>query len=69
MLADVGSLDWQVGSLDTIPKETIPSKCGPNSKQFLRRTFLNIFPIGSYVKTMSSDWSYVRTMSADWPSS
>ena len=55
-----GSLGWQAGLTDTILKgdhlRTIPSKFGPKlAKQFQRRRFFNIFPIGSYVKTRSAD--------------
>ena len=60
MSVDVGSLGWWMGSSDTILKgdhlRTISSKFGPIlAKQFQRRRFLNIFPIGSYVKTKSAD--------------
>ena len=56
MSADVSGLAWQVWSLDTIMKgdhpRTIPSKFGSNWLSSFREDF-NIFPIGSYVKTMS----------------
>ena len=60
MSADIGRFDWQVGSSDTIPKgdhlRTIPTKFGPNWRTSFRgENFLNIFPIGSYVQTMSAD--------------
>ena len=44
MSAESGHLGWRSGSLETILKI-----------DHLRTRFLNIFPIGYYVKTMSAD--------------
>ena len=61
MSAEGGHLGWKSGSLDTILK--IDHVCFKLAYWFQRRRFLNIFPIGSYVKTMSTDgghlgWSF-----------
>ena len=53
--ADAGGLGGRVGSLDTILKEDLLRATAKLAKQFQRRRFLNIFQIGSYVKTMSTD--------------
>ena len=58
MSAEGGHLGWRSGSLDTILKidhlRTI-HVCFKLAYWFQRRRFLNIFPIGSYVKTMFAD--------------
>ena len=38
-----------------LPKDHSIKVCSQYAKQFQRRFFKNIFPIGSYVKTMSAD--------------
>ena len=68
MSADGGHLGWRSGSLDIILKvdhlRTIHAMFTLNWLTGFRGTnFLNIFPIGSYVKTMSADgghlgWSF-----------
>ena len=60
MSAEGGHLGWRSGSLDTILKidhlRTIHAMFALNwLTGFREKTFLNIFPIGSYVKTMSAD--------------
>ena len=60
MSVDVSGFGWRMGSSDTILKgdhlTTIPSKFGPYwPRSFRGEDFLNIFPIGSYVKTKSID--------------
>ena len=59
MSVDVSRLGWQAGLSDTILKgdhpRTIPLKFGTNRPSSFREDFKNIFPIGSYVKTMSVD--------------
>ena len=60
MSTNVCGLGWQVGSWDTILKgdhlRTIPTKFGPNwPSSFRGEDFLDIFPIGSYVRIMSAD--------------
>jgi hypothetical protein len=60
MSADGDHLGWRSGSLDIILK-VWPFKdhpyhvCFKLVYWFQRKFFLNIFPIGSYVKTMSAD--------------
>ena len=59
MSVDIGSLDWRVGSSDTILKwdhlRTIPSTLVPIGHVVSEKKIFKIFPIGSYVKTMSVD--------------
>ena len=60
MSADSGHLGWRFRSLDIILKvdhlRTIHAMFTLNWLTGFRGTnFLNIFPIGSYVKTMSAD--------------
>ena len=56
MSAEGGHLGWRSGSLDTILKIDHPCHvCFKLAYWFQRRRFLNIFPIGSYVKTMFAD--------------
>jgi hypothetical protein len=59
MSAEGGHLGWRSGSLDTTLKidhlRTIHAMFALNWLTGFRRRFLNIFPIGSYVKTMSAD--------------
>ena len=60
MLVDVDRLAWLAGSSDIILKvdhpRTIPLKFDPNRpSSFREEDFSNIFPMGSYVKTMSAD--------------
>ena len=56
MSAEGGHLGWRSGSLDTILKQDHPCHvCFKLAYWFQRRRFLNIFPIGSYVKTMFAD--------------
>ena len=62
MSAYVGRLGWWMGSSDTILKgdvlRIIQPKIGCNKlSSFRQEDFYNIFPIGSYVKTMSADVS------------
>ena len=63
MSADGSHLGWRSGSLDIILKvdhlRTIYAMFAILAYQFQRRRFLNIFPIGSYVKTMSADGSHL----------
>jgi hypothetical protein len=64
MSAEGSHLGWRSGSLDTILKK-IPLKdhpchvCFKLDYWFQRRRFLNIFPIESYVKTMSADGGHL----------
>ena len=58
MLADGSRLGWWAGSSDIIlgpPKDHSNKVWFQLAKQFQRTRFLYIFPIGSYVKTMSAD--------------
>ena len=59
MSTDGGHFGWMSGSLDIILKvdhiRTIHYVCFKLAYWFQRKFFLNIFPIGSYVKTMSAD--------------
>ena len=60
MSAEGGHLGWRSGSLDTILKidhlRTIHAMFALNwITGFREEDFLNIFPIGSYVKTMFAD--------------
>ena len=61
MSADGGHLGWRFGSLDIILKvdhlRTIHAMFALNWLQ--RNFFLNIFPIGSHVKTMSADGGHL----------
>ena len=64
MSADGGHLGWRSGSLDIILKvdhlRTIHAMFTLNWLTGFRGTnFLNIFPIGSYVKTMSADGGHL----------
>ena len=64
MSADGGHLGWRFGSLDIILKvdhlRTIHAMFALNWLTGFRGTFfLNIFPIGSYVKTMSDDGGHL----------
>ena len=63
MSAEGGHLGWRSGSLDTILKidhlRTIHAMFALNWLTGFRRRFLNIFPIGSYVKTMSADGGHL----------
>ena len=59
MSADVGSLGWWAGVIRYNPERGSPKDNSIKvwfqlAKQF-RKRFLKIFPIGSYVKTMSAD--------------
>ena len=67
MSADGGHFEPRSGSLNTILEvdhlRTIDDMFAILAYWFQRRRFLNIFPIGSYVKTMSTDgghlgWSF-----------
>jgi hypothetical protein len=59
MSADGGHFEPRSGSLNTILEvdhlRTIDDMFAILAYWFQRRRFLNIFPIGSYVKTMSAD--------------
>ena len=59
--AEGGHLGWRSGSLDTILKidHLICRVCFKLAYWFQRKTNLNIFPIGSYVKTMSADGGHL----------
>jgi hypothetical protein len=61
--ADGGHLGWRSGSLDIILKvdhlRTIHAMFALNWLTDFREFFLNIFPIGSYVKTMSADGGHL----------
>ena len=64
MSAEGGHLGWRSGSLDTILKidnlKNHPCHvCFKLAYWFQRRRFLNIFPIGSYVKTMSAEGGHL----------
>jgi hypothetical protein len=64
MSAEGGHLGWRSGSLDIILKvdhlRTIHSHvCFKLAYWFQRNFFLNIIPIGSYVKTMSVDGGHL----------
>ena len=52
-----------MGPTDTILKgdhqRTIPSKFSPHWSSCFRRRFFIVFPIGSYVKTMSADGGHL----------
>jgi hypothetical protein len=59
MSTDGGHLGWTSGSLDIILKvdhlRTIHAMFALNGLLVSEEIFFNIFPIGSYVKTMSAD--------------
>ena len=59
MPADGSQLGWRSGSPDNSergsPNDHPCHVCFKLAYWFQRRRFLNIFPIGSYVKTMSAD--------------
>ena len=63
MSAEGGHLGWRFGSLDIILKvdhiRTIHYVCFKLAYWFQRKFFLNIFPIGSYVKTMAADGGHL----------
>jgi hypothetical protein len=63
MSAEGGHLGWRSGSLDTILKidhlRTMHAMFALNWLTGFRRRFLSIFPIGSYVKTMSADGGHL----------
>jgi hypothetical protein len=63
MSADDGHLGWRSGSLDIILKvdhlRTIHAMIALNWLTGFRGEKLNIFPIGSYVKTMSADGDHL----------
>ena len=64
MSADGGHLGWRFGSLDIILKvdhlRTIHAMFALNWLTVFRRIFfLNIYPIWSYVKTMSADGGHL----------
>jgi hypothetical protein len=62
MSAEGGHLGWRSGSPDTILKIDHLSTihvCFKLAYWFQKRRFLNIFPIGSYVKTMSADGGHL----------
>ena len=64
MSADGGHLGWRFGSLDIILKvdhlRTIQAMFALNWLTRVRGNFfLNIFPIGSYVKTMYADGGHL----------
>jgi hypothetical protein len=63
MSAEGGHLGWRSGSLDTILKidhlRTIHVMFALNWLNGFRGIFLDIFPIGSYVKTMSVDGGHL----------
>ena len=64
MSADGGHLGWRFGSLDIILKvdhlRTIHAMFAFKlADWFQRKFFLNIFPIGFYVKTMSADGGHL----------
>jgi hypothetical protein len=59
MSAEGGHLGWRSGSPDTILKIYHCHVCFKLAYWFQRRRFLNIFPIGSYVKTMSADGGHL----------
>jgi hypothetical protein len=63
MSADGGHFGPRSGSLNTILAvdhlRTIDDMFAIFADWFQRRRFLNIFPIGSYVKTMSADGGHL----------
>jgi hypothetical protein len=63
MSADGGHFEPRSGSLNTILEvdhlRTIDDMFAILDYWFQRRRFLNIFPIGSYVKTMSADGGHL----------
>jgi hypothetical protein len=63
MSSDGGHLGWGFGSLDIILKidhlRTIHAMFALNWLTGFRGFFLNIFPIGSYAKTISSDGGHL----------
>jgi hypothetical protein len=63
MSADGGHFEPRSGSLNTILEvdylRTIDDMFAILAYWFQRRRFLNIFPIGSYVKTMSADGGHL----------
>jgi hypothetical protein len=63
MSADGGHFEPRSGSLNPILEvdhlRTIDDMFAILAYWFQRRIFLNIFPIGSYVKTMSADGSHL----------
>jgi hypothetical protein len=63
MPADGGHLGWRSGSLDLILKvdrlRTIHAMFALNWLTGFRGKKINIFPIGSYVKTMSADGGHL----------
>jgi hypothetical protein len=63
MSADGGHLGWRSGSLDIILKvyhlRTIHAMFALKGLLVSEEFFLNIFPIGSYVKTMSADGGHL----------
>jgi hypothetical protein len=60
MSTDGGHLGWRFGSLDIILKvDHSCHVCFKLAYWFQRKCFLNIFPIGSYVKTMSADGGHL----------
>jgi hypothetical protein len=63
MSADGGHLGWRSGSLDIILKvdhlRTIHAMFALNWLTGFRGKNLNIFPLGSYVKTMSADGGHL----------
>jgi hypothetical protein len=68
MSADGGHLGWGFGSLDILLKvDNSCHVCFKLAYWFQRKCFLNIFPIGSYVKTMSADGGHLgwRSRSED----
>ena len=74
MSVDGGHLGWRSGSQEIIeswpPKDHSYHVCFKLTYWFQRRRLLNIFPIGSYVKTMFADGCHLgwRSESQDsWP--
>ena len=63
MSADSGHLGWMFGSLDIILKvdhlRTIHAMFALNWLTGFRGKKINIFPIGTYVKTMSADGGHL----------
>ena len=63
MSADGGHFEPRSGSLNTILEvdhlRTIDDMFAILAYWFQRRKFLNIFPIGSYVKTMAADGGHL----------
>ena len=63
MSADSGHLGWRLGSQDIIlkgPKDHSCHVCFKLAYWFQRRRLLNIFSIGSYVKTKSSHGGHLE---------